>query len=378
MLDDGGRGPAALRVALFGTYDEDRHPRVRVLRQGLQACGAEVVVVNAPLGLDTGARLRIARAPWLAPLLLVRLAMAWVRLWWRARRVEPVDAVLVGYLGHFDVHLARRLFRSAIVVLDHMVSLGDTARDRRVADGSASTRLLDRIDRAALRAADLVLLDTEEQHAQLPLDVDARTLVVPVGAPEEWYRTVTAQDGAERGSGVVRVVFFGLYTPLQGAPVIGEAMAAVADRPDIAFTMIGDGQDLPAARAAAGSARADWVSWVDASALPDLVAAHDVCLGIFGTSQKAQRVVPNKVYQGAAAGCLVITSDTPCQRRAMGDAARYVPPGDSRALAELLALLADHPDRLLDARRRSREHADEFAPAAVVAPLVDALRVAAA
>ena len=52
---------------------------------------------------------------------------------------------------------------------------------------------------------------------------------------------------------------------------------------------------------------------------PALVAGHDVCLGIFGTGVKAQLVVPNKVYQGAAAGCAVVTSDTAPQRRALGE-----------------------------------------------------------
>ena len=42
------------------------------------------------------------------------------------------DVVLVGYLGHFDVHLARLLFRGVPVVLDHLVGASDTARDRRL------------------------------------------------------------------------------------------------------------------------------------------------------------------------------------------------------------------------------------------------------
>ena len=45
-----------------------------------------------------------------------------------------------------------------------------------------------------------------------------------------------------------------------------------------------------------------------AADLPALVAGHDVCLGIFGTGDKALRVVPNKVFQGAAAGCAIVTS----------------------------------------------------------------------
>ena len=82
------------------------------------------------------------------------------------------------------------------------------------------------------------------------------------------------------------------------------------------------GQDrAEAQRLAAGNPRVEWLDWVPAARLPELVARHDVCLGILGTGAKARRVVPNKVYQGAAAGCAVITSDTPPQRSALGDAA---------------------------------------------------------
>ena len=73
-----------------------------------------------------------------------------------------------------------------------------------------------------------------------------------------------------------------------------------------------------------------------AAQLPALVSGHDVGLGIFGTTTKALTVVPTKAYQAAAAGCVMLTSDTVPQRDSFGDAAMYVPPGDPHALAEAL------------------------------------------
>jgi SAM-dependent methyltransferase len=94
--------------------------------------------------------------------------------------------------------------------------------------------------------------------------------------------------------------------------------------------MVGSGQELPATRsAAARNAHVTWIDWTAAADLPALVGSHEVCLGIFGTGAKALRVVPNKVYQGAAAGCAVVTSDTAPQRAALGDDALLVPPGDA-------------------------------------------------
>ena len=176
----------------------------------------------------------------------------------------------------------------------------------------------------------------------------------------------------------MRVVFYGLYTPLQGTPTIGAALggiAAGADAPAIAVTMIGRGQDEAEAKsAAAGNKAVTWLDWVPAAELPALVAEHDVCLGIFGTGEKARRVVPNKVFQGAAAGCAIITSDTAPQRRVFGDAAVLVPPGDADALAAALLELARDRGRLRELRTAARELAEKhFSPAQVVAPLIERL-----
>ena len=66
----------------------------------------------------------------------------------------------------------------------------------------------------------------------------------------------------------------------------------------------------------------------------------------------------------------VVTSDTPPQRRALGSAALFVPPGDSAALATVLRDLAADRDRLIAARAAAHQLArDEFAAVRVVAPL---------
>jgi glycosyltransferase involved in cell wall biosynthesis len=170
------------------------------------------------------------------------------------------------------------------------------------------------------------------------------------------------------------VVFFGLYTPLQGAPTIGAAIGSLEET-DIEITMIGTGQDYEATRTAAGAnPNVTWHPWIDAADLPAVVAAHDVCLGIFGTGPKALRVVPNKVFQGAAAGCAVVTSDTPPQREALGSVGIFVPAGDAAALARELLRLDRDRDRLALLRESTYSHAvKSFRPATVVAPLRERL-----
>ena len=98
--------------------------------------------------------------------------------------------MVVGYLGHFDVHLARLLYprRGKVpIVLDHLISAANTAKDRRIAGGGLKHELLTLIDAAALRAADIVVVDTEEHLEIVPEKYRAKAVVVHVGAPAPWH-----------------------------------------------------------------------------------------------------------------------------------------------------------------------------------------------
>ncbi len=365
---------ASLRVLGFGTYDERMHPRIAVLLDGLADAGEIVGRCNVPLGLDTAARVQLLQESWRLPRLALRLARCWGELAVTAREVLPhPDVVLVGYLGHFDVLLARALFPRTTIVLDHLNGAADTAADRGER-GGIKQRVLRLLDHVATGLADIVVVDTQEHVERLPQAAIRKALIVDVGVPDWWAGPDPAQV-PRADSDPLRVVFFGLFTPLQGTPAIARAAGLLAADDDVAFTFIGSGQDYEAAVEAAGpSSHVTWIPWVPSTELPALVAEHDVCIGILGTTEKAAHVVPHKVFQGAAAGCAVVTSDTPPQRRVLRDAATYVAAGDSAGLAQVLADLARDREHLLRLRQAAWSAARErFLPAAVTRPLRDLL-----
>ncbi|MFJ2759453.1 glycosyltransferase [Nocardioides sp. NPDC087217] len=367
-----------MHIVAFGTYDVASHPRVAVLIEGLRACGAEVTEVNRPLGLDTAARVAILRQPWRLPLLVLRLLTCWSALVAesirRRRRGRP-DAVLIGYLGHFDVHLARLLHPRSTILLDHMVSAAGVATNRRLAgSGGLKLRLMKAIDAMALKQADVVIVDTVEQQEGLPEDVRRHSVVCPVGATKEWF-DAGARALERPTEEPLKAVFVGLFSPTHGAPVIADALDILADDERIEVTMVGQGQQYEEARRlAAGNPRVSWVDWVDAEDLPDFVAGFDVSLGIFGTVPQARRVVPNKAFQGAAAGAVVVTSDTAPQRRMLESAAMLVSPGSPEELASALTKLADDPDEAQRLREAAYEQAREhYTPRAVASPILECL-----
>lgn len=357
-----------MNVLFFGTYDERRHPRVLALREGFELAGCQVHVLNSPLVDTTEERISASRSAVEAARWIIRLLGQWAVLARSARSVPlSPDVVVVGYLGVLDIHVAKLLFRRAQVLLDHLAPLAETSTDRGLS--KLVFRLSALLDRAATAKADIVLVDTDEHLAALPDQQRGKGVVVPVAAPTRWFEVQT-----KRRSGPLRVIFFGTHTPLQGTPVIGAAIARLSDAP-IAFTMVGTGQDYEKCRRAAlVNTNVKWIDWVEAEDLPSLVSSHDVCLGVFGTGPKASAVVPNKIIQGAAAGCAILTGDNPPVQRAFGRAAVLVPPGDADALAEALRSLASDSTSVLDLRARARAVAMySFHPGNAVGELLERL-----
>jgi glycosyltransferase involved in cell wall biosynthesis/precorrin-6B methylase 2 len=364
-----------VRVCLFGTYDRLAHPRIAVLEAALRERGAQVVEAHAPAWPGgTEEKLSMARSP-LSPGRVLRLARSWSRLARRYRRVGPHDVVLVGYFGHLDVLLARLLARRKRLVLDMFLSVYDTVvLDRKVVGpGSPAARLARQLDRLAVRCADLALLDTPQQvdFAVDVLGLPRRKLAaVPVGAEPAHFA-----PGPPPDDGPLRVLFYGTFIPLHGTRTIARAIRQVHSE-DIAFTIVGRGQERAAFdRELAGSEGVTVHDWLPYDQIGELVAGHDVVLGIFGGTDKAQRVVPGKVYQAACAGRAIVTADTPATRAAFGpDEVVLVPPDDPDALAVSLRELVKDRPRVAELGRRARaRYQRDYAPAAIGERLVGLL-----
>jgi glycosyltransferase involved in cell wall biosynthesis len=260
-----------------------------------------------------------------------------------ARLLRPphgrFDAVIVGYPGHFDLAAARRSARGAPVLFNPLVSLHETlVEDRgRFSAGSRAARVLRGVDRHALRQADLVVADTEQNALHLAalggLERD-RLAVCLVGAEERLFR-----PGWQRPESF-HALFVGKLIPLHGLETILEA-ARLA--PELRFRVVGSGQleglllDRPP--------NVEWIEWVEYERLPEELRRAGCALGIFGTTAKAERVIPNKAFQALACGTPLVTADTPAARELLshGESAVLVPPGDAAALAEAVRGLARDP-----------------------------------
>ena len=216
-----------MRVCYFGTYERG-YPRNSQVISCLRRAGVDVEEVHLSVWDNE-------RNGWSAgPAQAARLAAAEARL--LLRRPRDFDAFIVGYPGHFDLPAARRAARDRPIVFNPLVSLADTlVADRgRFEAGSFAARTLERIDRHAFRAADVVVADTEAQarfFAELAGLDDVP--VCFVGAEDRLF-----EPGWQAADEFV-ALFVGKLIPLQGVDTI---LATAGLTPDIRFRIVGSGQ----------------------------------------------------------------------------------------------------------------------------------------
>jgi hypothetical protein len=333
------------RILLWGTYDLGK-PRTRVLRDGLGALGYEVTEVHTDIWGGNEDKSQLKRGKMVINLL--RMLLAYPPLIWRYLRAPDHDIVVVPYLGQFDVIMLwpfARL-RGKPIVWDMFLSLYDTlVNDRRLAAPRApKAMILKLVEKLGCRAADLILLDTPA-HARYIERLFAlrpgRTAAFPVGAePAAFPRLPLLQ----RRRGPTRLLFYGQMIPLHGIDTILAAALSPRGR-QRHWTLIGTGQELAkvtAALSGAGAEHIDWRPWVRYDELTAEIGRADICLGIFGSSEKAASVVPNKVYQTLLSGRSLITRDSPALREAFGathPGLRLVPPSSPDGLLDAVELL---------------------------------------
>lgn len=301
------------------------------------------------------------------------LPRAWKPLKWLWSAIRLTYAHVYVLLGYFWRGRPRRLYvpypstivlfclsllpkswRPAHVVADCFISLYDTAiTDRKLLPSSSwAARALRSVESRAYRNANMIIVDTDlnagyfmdtfglisSQVTALPLSIDD---AVFRAAPYQFY------------GGTCTVLFVGTFVPLQGVDVIAHAAVVLASRQDIRFRLIGSGQmakDVERILASHRPTNIEWVTqWMDGENLADEIRRADICLGIFGTGPKTQRVWPLKNYAYMAIGRAIITGATLQAEYLLhrADSAPFVtvPTGDPAALASAIVELASNPDR---------------------------------
>jgi glycosyltransferase involved in cell wall biosynthesis len=241
-----------------------------------------------------------------------------------AKMISRKPRVLDLFLGHYETEVVDRGL---------------------VNRGSLKAKAYYYLDKYAPRLADLVLCDSNTH-----IDYFCKEF----GLKREKFRRVFVgtDDGimyprqSQRNDDDFLVFFYGGFIPLQGASYIVKAAKLLERQRDIKFELVGAGLMFREVKELSKKLKTNNVAfrgWVDYEKLPEHLAKADVCLGIFGNTEKAMRVIPNKVYDALAMEKPLITMNSPAAREILNDGENcvLVPMANPKALAEAILMLKD-------------------------------------
>jgi glycosyltransferase involved in cell wall biosynthesis len=259
------------------------------------------------------------------------------------------DILFVGFYGHL-IMLVVGLFSRTPILFDAFVSTYDTlVSDRGVfSPRSIQAKIAWWLDRTACRLADWILVDTPLQATffQEHFTESSKMIsAVPVGCNEDLFFFQKPKPHAN-----FEILYYCSFLPLHGVDIVVQAASYLKDTP-IHFKLIGSGPEYARVRKIAADLSIQQITWIDQIPLeriPSEIASADICLGgHFGSSEKAGRVVPGKLFQMLAVGCPVIAADTEANRALLehNKNSFLCPPGDPRALADAILELYHDPIR---------------------------------
>ena len=333
-----------MRVVYWGTYDTGK-PRNRILIKGLRANGTEVIECHKDIWAGIEDKSQVSG--WKKKLgILLRWLSSYPVLIFKYFCLKPHDVVVVGYMGQLDVFMIWPFakLKGVPVVWDAFLSLYDTiVYDRKmISNKNPLAFLLFSLEWLACRACDKIILDTSA-HGKYFIDTfqlqDKHVQTIFVGAEFEVFPShLKKPKHLEKNSASpFTILFYGQFIPLHGIETVVTA-AKLTEEKGFQWVLIGKGQETSKIDAVCKKINPEnlkKIEWVPYEELIKWIDKADVGLGIFGNTEKAKRVIPNKVFQMLAAGCPVITGDTPAARELLypSDMICLVPLDNPAALA---------------------------------------------
>lgn len=288
-------------ICYFGRYNPD-YARNRIIIKGLKENGCEILECRTEF---TGAK-------------------GYYDLFKKFNLIrKKCDIVIVAYPGHTYVWLVRLLTLKP-VIFDAFISIYDSfALDRKLCSQKGLKAFYYRfLDKYSCLLVNTVLLDTD---AHIDFFVKEYKL-----SKEKFVRVFIGADDSiffpcerRKDNNKFIVHFHGTYVPLQGIEYVVRAAKLLEKHEDIKINLIGAGQESQEIQELSNKLCIRNINFVGRRVSMEEVAQYmssaDICLGLFGGTQKTLRVISNKVYEGIAMKKPMITSDTPAIREVFSD-----------------------------------------------------------
>lgn len=174
---------------------------------------------------------------------------------------------------------------------------------------------------------------------------NGKSFVMPVLADNAIYYP----DDSDKKSQLFTIVFYGSFIPLHGIDKLLKAFRILEEK-NILFKakVIGNGQTFNQMKHLFDELKLKHVEMngmlVTEKELADEIRLADVVLGVFGDSQKALSVVPNKVYQALACKKAVLSMQSQAIKEFFTDEEVFMCENDPASIAASLEEFVDNKE----------------------------------
>jgi len=325
-----------MKVCLFGSYIKNSHGipsgnNGELLKIILKSQGVEVVECHEPI------------------LKFHQFFTAYIKLIFKHKNLE-YDVIILPWRSIITLPLIKLIHRKPIIYFPAFSIYDTLVNDRKkLKKNSLRAKIIHWIDGLACKMADRIVLESSEEikyfvkEFSLPIE---KFRQLSLAADESIFFPQSDFEGNK-----FTVLFFGTFIPLHGVETIVNAANLLKKEKDIEFILCGDGQTKPETEKLVQKECIDNVvmpGLVSKKELIEFLKKSDVCLGIFGKSSKANKVVTNKALQILASKKCLITMDSPAAKEAFlesGVNSILVPSFSPKKLAEAILFLKNNPEK---------------------------------
>ncbi len=306
------------------------------------------------------------------------------------RRYRKLLKKLKSLRGEFDIifcpypatipTILAKIFTNKTVVMDAFYSMYDAVVNDRKEMSWYHPRAIKLIflDWLSVFLADIVITDTKHHKDYWSewLFINSNKIFpVYLGVDDSVYHPLidNADVYTEGNKNINRpfiISFHGTFIPLQGVQKIAEAAKILLNNENIRFRLIGSGGEYSKILEYIKKNNLHNVEIIErvfggvsTNILNKYLNEADIILGIFGDTEKAKRVIPNKVYEGMALRKPVITMDSGAVREVFTDRELYLIHNDPESIADaILKLTSDRNLMLTYSKNAYSKIIDDFTP----------------
>lgn len=275
-----------MKICFFGSYRRD--PMVLLLKRKLKFLGNEVIECQEDVDIS------------LDNINIFSIMKSYVKLFFKHRKIVYDLVVIPLWWGAIQLPLLKLISRKPILYYAYVSPYDELVNDRKkVKSTSFIARIFYAFEKYCWKNSDLII---KESQAEIDYYVKLFGLNKKkfrrlfIGADELKFPSCPFKEPQS----IFVVLFFGTFIPLHGIEKIIEAAKIMSSQSDIFFKFCGDGQTKNKIEGMVRNYKlknVEFLGFVSHEILLKNIRESDVCLGIFGDSNKASYVITNKVYQ---------------------------------------------------------------------------------